>query len=197
MKKNLTKKGSKRYFPQGLFFLNQGDRARQALRHEYRWLAGYKGMYFCDQYGHIYSACQNAIRKKSLHQNTTGYLRFTTSNGKQRMVGPEVLRAWRGLAPAGQECAHLDDVRTNNCITNLRWTERGKAGDLKKIVDGTANGLSVNGSNRLDANWNRSMRRQANLMLGHTEDCGCRVCELRDLPEAWPLGSSQRALLAL
>jgi hypothetical protein len=185
-----SKRGKPKYFPQKMFFLNQGDREANRLRSQYRWLLGWQGSYFCDQEGSIWSACQNAIRRLCLNTNTTGYLRFKTSGGKQNMVARETLKAWRGPPPDGHECAHLDDVKTNNHINNLRWAPRGRAGDLQKILDSSpGHNLYVNGSNKLDSEWNKMMLRQAALMENHPVDCVCHICELRYHPEAVPLAS--------
>jgi len=81
MKKNLTNKGSNRLKPEGLFFATKEDRKASILRSKFRWLVDWEGKYFCDQFGNIYSSCQNAIRLKSQHKNTSGYLRWTVSGG--------------------------------------------------------------------------------------------------------------------
>ena len=56
MGKAVTNRGKTKYIPQGKVFANQGDRAANRLRPEYRWVACHEGRYFCDQKGNIYSA---------------------------------------------------------------------------------------------------------------------------------------------
>jgi hypothetical protein len=187
MGKAVTNRGKTKYIPQGKSFVKQGDRAKNVLAPEYRWIVDHEGRYFCDQKGNIYSVCQDAIRVKAQHPNTCGYMRWTI-NSKQRMVAREVLKAWKGEPPPGFQCAHMDDVKTNNEISNLRWSKRGDQGDLKRIMDGTASQeLYTNGSNRLDAQWNRAMKRQYETIQSHSDECSCSICEFRHLPEAVPL----------
>ncbi len=198
MKKNLTIKGSNKFKPEALFFEKQGDRAKNRLRPAYRWLVDWEGKYFCDQHGNIYSACQTAIRLKAQHENTAGYLRWTITGGKQKMVAREMLRAWKGECPPQHECAHMDDVKNNNSITNLRWAKRGKQGDLKRIMDGTAtHELYTNGSNRFDAEWNRAMKKQWGTIQSHPAECSCSICELKHLPEAIPLSFRKKSKKAI
>ena len=187
----VTTRGKKKYIPQGKDFEKQGDRAANLLRPEYRWVVDHEGRYFCDQEGNIYSVCNTAIRMKAQHANTTGYMRWTI-NSRQKMVAREVLRAWKGEAPLGFQCAHLNDVKTDNNITNLRWAAPGNQGDLKRIIEGTASQeLYTNGSNRLDSQWNRAVKRQWETIQSHSDDCSCSICELRHLPEAVPLSLRQ------
>jgi len=189
MGKTVSTRGKSKYIPQGKAFAKQGDRAANLLRPEYRWVV--VGRYFCDQEGNIYSVCNTAIKVKAQHANTTGYMRFTI-NGDQKMVAREVLKAWKGEAPPGFQCAHLNDVKTDNNITNLRWARPGNQGDLKRIIEGTASQeLYTNGSNRLDAEWNRAMKRQYETIQSHSDDCSCSICELKNLPEAVPLSLRQ------
>ena len=191
MGKTVSTRGKTKYIPQGKAFAKQGDRAANLLRPEYRWVVGHEGRYFCDQEGNIYSVCNTAIRVKAQHANTTGYMRWTI-NGKQKMVAREVLKAWKGEPPPGFQCAHMDDVKTNNEISNLRWAKRGDQGDLKRIMDGKASQeLYTNGSNRLDAEWNRAMKRQYETIQSHSDECSCSICELKHLPEAVPLSLRQ------
>ena len=86
----VTTRGKKKYIPQGKAFEKQGDRAANLLRPEYKWIVDHEGRYFCDQEGNIYSVCNNAIRIKAQHANTTGYMRWTI-NSRQKMVAREVL----------------------------------------------------------------------------------------------------------
>ena len=187
MKKNLTTRSKTKYIPQSKVFEKQGDRAANKLRPEYKWIVDFEGSYFCDQHGHIYSSLQTAIRVKAQHKNTRGYLRWTV-NGKQKMVAREMLRAWRGECPVGYEAAHRDDVKSNNHINNLRWARRGEQGDLKRIINGTASQeLYTNGSNRLDAEFNRAAKRQYETIQSHSDECRCKICELKNVPDAVPL----------
>lgn len=70
-----------------------------------------------------------------------GYLRVCLSPGKpapQRVVHVHrlVLEAFRGFAPAGHAASHLDGVRSNNRLVNLRWEDH-KANNMRKRAHGT------------------------------------------------------------
>lgn len=78
-------------------------------------------------------------RMLSQRSNGRGYMSVTLSiDGAvmTRYAHRLVCAAWRGPAPAGMECRHLDGKRNNNLPTNLRWsTKKENEGD--KIKHGT------------------------------------------------------------
>ena len=203
MGRTVSNRGKTRYIAQAKAFAKQGDREKNILRPEYRWIVDYIGRYFCDQKGEIYSVCQKraegAIRVMAQHPNSRGYMRWSINcispqssanrRHKPAMVAREVLKAWKGEPKEESfQCAHMDDDKLNNEITNLRWTKRGVQGDLKRIMTGTASqDLYINGSNRLDAEWNRAMKQQWKTMQSHLAECSCLICKLKHLPEAVPL----------
>ena len=63
--------------------------------------------------------------RKVLAQHITrnGYLITILSRGKAKTVSvhKHILLAFRGPAPEGHECRHLNSIRTDNRIENLAW----------------------------------------------------------------------------
>jgi hypothetical protein len=77
-------------------------------------------------------------RRRKLSPDKKGYLRVTVpleGGGSVRAkVHHLVLAAFEGPKPEGQECRHLDNVKTNNARGNLCWgTPEENREDSKRI----------------------------------------------------------------
>ncbi len=68
--------------------------------------------------------------------------------GKKRFIHHLVLEAFVGARPAGHECCHGDDERSNNVVTNLRWGTRQDNVDDKERSGHTLRG-ETHGSSKL------------------------------------------------
>ena len=58
--------------------------------------------------------------------NTEGYWKVTPGKGKTATVHTLVLLAFRGPRPSGQDCRHLNDIRTDNRVENLEYGTRSQ-----------------------------------------------------------------------
>jgi hypothetical protein len=56
----------------------------------------------------------------------------------QQLVHRVVLETFVGSCPDGMECCHLDDVKTNNKLVNLRW-DTHDANVVDKVRNGRCN----------------------------------------------------------
>lgn len=71
----------------------------------------------------------NRYRDKPLilkpHMDDHGYLYVTLTNKKgkqcQGMIHRKVLETFVGKSPKGMQCQHLNDVRNDNWLNNLKW----------------------------------------------------------------------------
>lgn len=73
--------------------------------------------------------CYTCAREKRIAQftNTAGYLHFRVRIIKTRpdvKAHRAVLTAWRGPCPPGYECDHINNIKTDNRLCNLRWLPR-------------------------------------------------------------------------
>lgn len=91
--------------------------------------------YEIDDQGGVYSRGRALIRTP----NSKGYLRvFLRLNGKthSRYVHRLVCEAFRGPAPPGTECAHLNGVRSDCRLVNLIWATKAE-NEAHKVEHGT------------------------------------------------------------
>lgn len=76
-------------------------------------------------------------KPKKLTPDKDGYLNFSVyiaGKVKTLKTHREVLKAFVGPCPEGMECCHLDSVRANNKLTNLKWASKteNQGGDRNK-----------------------------------------------------------------
>lgn len=93
----------------------------------WRPVVGFEGFYEVSDRGQVRRvAAGQGTSCGVLRQSTspTGYKSVTLSkNNIQKRVSVHriVLEAFVGTCPPGMETRHLDDVKANNCVENLRW----------------------------------------------------------------------------
>lgn len=129
-----------------------------------RWLPvrGFEGLYEVSDLGR----CRSIVRQASTTfgprlygghilspvAKNNGYFcwNLTARDGRREQVAAHraVLVAFAGAAPEGYEACHNDGVRSNNCITNLRWDTRS-ANHADKYLHGTAQVGERNGAAKL------------------------------------------------
>ena len=83
--------------------------------------------YFISNTGRVKNTASGRILKH--HGNGNGYLRvglYTGGKEKKFRVHRLVLQMFVGLCPDGEEADHIDRIRTNNTVSNLRWVPRSK-----------------------------------------------------------------------
>lgn len=98
-------------------------------------IPGYEGLYEASSLGRIRSP--RIILKQRL--NNMGYPVVELSkNGRSResLVHRQVIAAFKGAAPAGLECRHLNGDSTDNRIENLEWGTRSE-NTVDQVVHGT------------------------------------------------------------
>jgi len=103
--------------------------------------------YFVTDTGKVFSTMPRANqpppsqpREKSFF-NCFGYWCVSLSKGKKehkKYVHRLVLETFRGKAPKGYQCRHLDGVRTNNNINNLKWGTRSE-NQMDRVAHGSSN----------------------------------------------------------
>ena len=113
----------------------------------WRPVVGYEGLYDVSSLGNIRRLrdirhCVNKVldvpRQLNKHK-TAGYLRAVLSrNGKKtmRLIHQLVLEAFVGPRPAGYESGHLNNISTDNRLTNLLWVTHSE-NELHKRANGT------------------------------------------------------------
>jgi hypothetical protein len=100
-------------------------------------IIGYEGLYKINKNGNVYGVIQNKIKKPQLHKS--GYFCIQLSKNSK----PKTLKIHRLIAlhfiPNDDETKiyvdHIDGVKTNNNILNLRWTTH---------IDNSRNQISKN-----------------------------------------------------
>lgn len=95
---------------------------------------GYEGYYEVSDQGRIRSiairkhfqpykkrACPLMLRFNPIKGGYLIVRLYKDGNGKDNQVGRVVLSAFKGCAPNGYECDHIDSDTSNNNLSNLRW----------------------------------------------------------------------------
>jgi hypothetical protein len=112
-------------------------------------IAGFEGLYDISDLGHIRSyrkvmgsritICVTPQCLLKIQRDKDGYASIVL-NGKERKVPKKVhrlvLEAFVGPCPAGQEACHIDGVKQNNHLSNLRWDTHRR----NQMVDGRMQG---------------------------------------------------------
>lgn len=114
-----------------------------------RWLpvVGWEGLYEVSNAGRVRCLPRHRVRGGllSLVPNSNGYVEVTLSGRGVRLKRKAhhlVLEAFVGPRPAGMECLHINDVKTDNHLGNLRWgTHRENLEDIE------TNGRRLRGKN--------------------------------------------------
>lgn len=95
-------------------------------------------MCWADKQGNVYSV----KREKPIAQFidiVSGYMKFRVYHIKgfpNVQVHRAVLTAWRGPCPSGCECDHINSIKTDNRLCNLRWlsSKENLARRRKKVL---------------------------------------------------------------
>lgn len=115
---------------------------------QWRQIPGFAKLYEVSTLGRARSMPRNTacgvlggkLLRPQLQSN--GYLRITLSKDgvcSRLLLHRAVLFAFVGKCPAGQECRHLDGVRTNCSLINLAWGTRAQ-----NSIDRIGHGTQVN-----------------------------------------------------
>lgn len=101
---------------------------------QWRDVKGYEGLYKVSDQGRVLSVPRqlpqgHTIPGRMKQQTPDEYGRprvFLYRDGKQKTcrVHKLVLEAFVGECPPGMECCHLNDIKTDNRLENLRWDTR-------------------------------------------------------------------------
>lgn len=95
-----------------------------------------EGLYSASTLGRIRSERSGKLLSLS---NRRGYLRASLHVGKkvlEKNVHRYVLEAFAGPCPKNHEAAHLNGIKTDNRIENLRWTTH-KENCFHRVIHGT------------------------------------------------------------
>jgi hypothetical protein len=97
----------------------------------WKWIPGYRGYYKASTFGRIKSIdrwvnhpkggkkiVRGRILKSGIASN--GYLTVSLL-GISKTVHSLILSTFRGPCPLGMEARHLNDVKTDNRLSNLKW----------------------------------------------------------------------------
>lgn len=83
-------------------------------------IPGHPG-YEVSNYGRVRSGIKGS-HLLSIHKDWNGYLKVTLGRfGRNKRVHRLVLEAFIGPCPVGCQCDHINTVRTDNRLENLRW----------------------------------------------------------------------------
>ena len=80
--------------------------------------------YFISACGRAFSTKQKKVKELKLHLTTNGYPHIIISKGSERksvLVHKIVLTTYGGPRPEGMQVGHLNGIKTDNRIENLKW----------------------------------------------------------------------------
>lgn len=124
----------------------------------WRWAPGLEGKYSVSRDGRVRTHVRGAIREVG-YLNANGYRMFYVKGaGKPRFVHRSVLEAFVGAAPSGLLGVHLDGVKTNNHLPNLKWATQTE-NMSHRVEHGTANRGERHGIAKLTADQVIAIRR--------------------------------------
>jgi hypothetical protein len=98
--------------------------------------------YFVSSTGRIKNTVSGRILKH--HGNGNGYQRVNLCKGGQRKkfaVHRLVLQMFAGPCPDGEEADHIDRIRNNNTVSNLRWVPHSKNSRNRNLFCNNTSGL--------------------------------------------------------
>lgn len=112
---------------------------------------GHEGKYEVSSLGRVRSltwGCFGNKRKtpyiKKVWMEPKGYLRAKIVNRKAHFVHRLVIEAFHGPSQKGMECAHLNGIRHDNRIENLKWVTPSE-NQMHRVLHGTSNRGERNG----------------------------------------------------
>lgn len=107
--------------------------------------------YFASACGEIYALRKNDLMKQTTSSKgyrTVGLYPDSKSKAVRTMVARAVLYAWIGIPPEGMHAAHLDGIKSNNHLENLKWVT-AEENESHKALHGTKAHGSRQGSSKL------------------------------------------------
>ena len=125
--------------------------------------------YFVSSNGRVKNTVSGRILKH--HGNGNKYQRVDLcKNGQKKKftVHRLVLEMFLGLCPDGEEADHIDRVRTNNTVSNLRWVPRSKNSRNHNLFCNNQSGLR--GVDKEGKRWRAQLRHQGKNVLRRTFD---------------------------
>lgn len=111
------------------------------MNEEWKDVIGFEDYYQVSDKGRILSKRTMKIRAKSIQKNGYDTVTFWVNGScKTKTVHSVVAEAFIGPRPEGLDIDHIDNVRCNNCIENLRYISRSE--NVKKSFNGKRKGVS-------------------------------------------------------
>ena len=115
-----------------------------------RWLpvVGWEGRYEISDQGRLRSLYKKprignpSSRIVAKNPDGTGYRAITLPSGIRKYIHQLVLEAFVGPCPSGMQCRHLNDVRVDCRLSNLRWGSQHENG-ADAVRNGKHHGASV------------------------------------------------------
>jgi hypothetical protein len=116
-------------------------------------VVGYPG-YWVTKNGNVYSSKSGKMTQKILTLSRVGYYVVGLQlNNKSHTcyVHRLVLNAFSGDCPIGSECLHINGIRTDNRLINLRWGTRAE-----NVADSVRHGTATIGHRNAQALYSRN-----------------------------------------
>lgn len=86
--------------------------------------------------GRVFSSISAKERKQ--YKTNSGYLCVHAEYGKNKTVHSMVLETWSGPRPKDFEASHLNGIKTDNRLSNLKWCSRSE-NQFHRVAHGTDN----------------------------------------------------------